>query len=123
MLLPDFLFYVFDFLLCATLAYDTIGYIVHFNKNGRTNPDEYSRLVFTWILKSLICCASCCLCCLPIPSEVFLGLKVYIMVPAIGGANKIKNLVLDDGFVKGLCARFGVCGAEVQVEAGAKKEN
>lgn len=119
MLLGPVFHYFVEFFLFVVLSYDTLGYIVANNKD-KSNSDDYSRLIFTWVFSNILCGASCFLGWAPLSAEVFLLLKIYITLPVLGGANKIKAKLMDENFQASVVARFS---GRSSAETKEKKDN
>ena len=126
MLLSPIIYYVLEIFLFSVLAYDTLGYLVT-NRRGRVSSEDYSRLIYTWLFSVVVCSGCCCLEWLPLADELFLALKIFITLPVLNGANKLKKILVDDKLLTGLCKKLGFCGgasatcAEDDTKSGEKK--
>ena len=128
MLLSPIIYYVLEIFLFLVLAYDTLGYLVTSNRKGRVTPEDYARLIYTWLFTMVLCCGCCCLEWLPLADELFLALKIFITLPVLNGTNKLKKILVDDKLLTGLCKKLGFCGgaannacAEDDTKSGDKK--
>ncbi len=123
MLLSPFFYYIIDFFLFTVLAYDTLGYLVTVNRGGKVEKEDYGRLIFTWIFTLEIKCICSMFSFLPLSTELFTLLNIYVTLPVVGGSNKLKKMLIDDKLLCGLCEKFGLCGGtKCNEECDVKKE-
>jgi len=125
MLFSPIIYYIFELFLFLVLAYDSLGYLVTLHRNGKTTPEEYSRLVFTWIFTMVMCHLDDYVAFLPLVDELFLALKIFLTLPVLNGTNKLKKILIDDKLLCGLCSKFGMggaCGKSSESESAEEKE-
>ena len=89
------LVYIVDLLITAVVALDTIGFLVNLRRNKESNPKDFYRLTFTWIvfmvLKMLSCCSSGSFSFLW--NSAVVGLKAFVAIPKTGGAEKLNTIL------------------------------
>lgn len=102
MLLGPVLHYLLQYLFLLVLSYDTLGFIVNFNKtldSSSSTLGDYSRLVYSWVFVLSLKSLNCLLCCVPLIDEIVLLGIIYFTLPVLKGTEKANAFLLkQDGF-------------------------
>ena len=133
----SFLFVLCDVLLSTLLLFDTLGLIYQFRTSeSSVDHKEYVRICFSWLLYFAICTLFSC------SWKGFFGTlirltilfaKIYVVIPVLGGTNKIHKILIDDGkaeefykkvsdLIKSKCCKSSSCSNVVEEDSNLPSE-
>ena len=102
-----------ELLLLVLVSVDTLGFIAQNRKNpSNSDSKDYLRLCFTWVfflvIRSLICSSCGGFIGNALYFAAFLA-KVYISIPALGGALKLYSVIVEQNALK----HYGECAVNM----------
>ena len=92
-----FIFCLVDTLVLALMTLDNLSLLVQIRKTNKSETQDYTRVIFTWIFVLVVRSLTTCSCTGLIANFIkLLGMvaKIYLAVPLFGGSNKLYDILI-----------------------------